>query len=451
MLYAFIALFLGVLAMSHSEAFEILPTRVTRVNADHGVWQPSGAVVLKEGVACARAHQDSCPQCSQEATAVCTSDGARTFLVQQTNYPFCGDRGVVVNNSLFCPLNLKQINSSVINVTVVSYEWVDSLVETPREDLVMSFHYWPGEEIKDINFKGNSLFFPGENLYIMNAVVVRENSTTDHVLFYSSDGQVWNAQSKIPLDVVDKTALSQSGKYQIAVSAYTKGEHKIIYSFYKGTRWSTPNYLNTSLPPTALIVGTGIMIQTGLFNHTTSLELGGSVEGSSKKKLFHIVDLYKNKTEHNELPQDFTTECIEESSCLTSSHVALMSLQPGYITALFDFVSGESQRKTIAAVTMEVDDSEEKEEIIQAKKKAEESTRLMEELKRKVAQERAERKRKEREEKRRKERERRRRFMEADFVNIEAAKSRIIEDGEMIVVREVIEEMIDMEKSTFFW
>ncbi|RNF05612.1 uncharacterized protein Tco025E_07807 [Trypanosoma conorhini] len=451
MFSALIALLLGVLVVGQSDAFEIVPTRVAHINADHGVWRPSGAVVLKEGVACARVHQESCPECLHELAAVCTFDGANSFSLQQTQYPFCGNQGVVVNNTLLCPSSLKQVNSSVINVTVIAYEWLDSLVEAPKEDAILSFHYWPGEEITDIKFKGNTLYFPEDQLHLMNALVVRGNYTLDHVLFSSPDGHVWKAHSSIPLDVADKTALSRTGQQQIAVSAYTKGEHRIVYSFYKGTRWSAIRYLNTSFPPTAVAAGNGIMIQAGLSNHSASLELGGFDEGNSKRKVFKLIDFYVNKTEHNQLPQAFTTECTEEASCLTSSHVALMSLQPGYITALFDFVSGESRRKTIAAVSMEVDDSEEKEAIIQAKKKAEENAKLMEELKIKIQRENSERRRRELEEKRRREKERRDRFIKADMVNIEIATSRIPEDGEMIVVREVSEEMIDVEKSIFFW
>ncbi|RNF05485.1 hypothetical protein TraAM80_04525 [Trypanosoma rangeli] len=451
MICALTVVVLGLLVAGQSDAFEIVPARVSHLKADHNVWKPSGAVILRGGVACARAYQESCPQCPQELTAVCTFDGGNTFSLQQTQYPFCGNRGVVINNSLFCPASLKQVNSSVLNVNLISYDSLDSLVETPNVDKMWTFHYWPGEEVTDIKFKGNTLAFPEEHLYLMNAVVVRGNYTVDHVLFNSSDGQIWKVQSRIPLDVADKTVLSQTGQHQIAVSAYTKGEHRIVYSFYKGTRWSTTRHLNTSFPPATLYVGNGIMIQTGLSNHSASLELGGFDETNLKRKVFRLTELYANKTEHNQLPQPFTTECTEEASCLTSSHVALMSLQPGHITALFDFVSNELQRKIVAAVSMVVDDSEEREAIILAKKKAEENAKLMEELKRKIQHENKERKRKEREEKRREEKKRRDRFLKADMVNIEVATSRTREDGEMIVVREVVEEMIDIEKNVFFW
>ncbi|KEG15104.1 hypothetical protein DQ04_00191280 [Trypanosoma grayi] len=440
------------MTLNTSHAFVVTPIQVAHLNTEHDVWKPSGAVRLTESVACARVHQDGCEDGSHNTTAICTFDGGKSLSVQQTQFPFCGDKGVVIDGALLCPLKPHRVNESVINMTVVSFEGEASLEETVKDTTMLSFAYWPGKEITEVGFKGNTIFFSEDHSYLMNVVVTLKNSSSEHVLFYSRDGYIWKALSKIPLDTADESALARHGRQRITVSAYSTREHRIVSSSYKGKWWGHIKFLNASISPSTLFLsGSGVLIESGLSNRSSPLELSGFVEDNTKSKVVRLVDLYREVASSNQLPNDFTTGCNGNVTCLTSSQVTFMDFQHGHVIALFDFVSTETQRKTIAGVTLKIDDSEEVGAILEEKKRAEELVKLREESRKKAQQEREERKKRERQEKRKKDLERLARFAVADAGNIKMAKERELEDGEMIVVRDVVEDLIDIEKQTFFW
>ncbi|ORC92644.1 uncharacterized protein TM35_000033970 [Trypanosoma theileri] len=438
-------------ALSNCEAFTVLPLESALLSSENGIWQPSGGIMLKEGVACARANQGDCENCVNETVAVCTFDYGKHFSIHQTKFPFCGNRGVVVDGKLLCPLNNVSVNASATNFTVVSYEGQSSLVETVEEGTMLSFVYWPGEEMVKIEFKGNSIHFPEDNTYFMNAVVTHADSSTNHILFASTDGYTWKASSEVPLEVNEKSAIIREARQKIKISNFTSSEHHFVSSGHKGRWWDSIKSLNVSVPPASVVFSSGVVIESGMTNISVPLKLTATVNGNSKKKVLNLIDLYKNVTGSSQIPENFANDCKDGKSCLTSSYVSLMKVNDSHIVAMFDFIPLNSQRHSLAIISLEIDDSEEKNKILEEKRKAEENARIREEAWKKAQEENAERKRNERREKRRKERERRERFVVADAENIALATSRFVEDGEMIVVRDVFEDMIDIEKSTFFW
>ncbi|KAH9589445.1 hypothetical protein LSM04_009411 [Trypanosoma melophagium] len=446
-----IALLICAFALTTSQAFTIIPLESSLLDSKNGLWKPSGGVMLKEGVACARTDQGDCEGCVNETVAVCTFDYGKHFSIQRTRVPFCGNQGVVIEGKLLCPLNAFSVNEGAINFTVVSFEGQASLVETVEENTFLSFSYWPGEAIVKIEFKGNTIHFPEDNTYLMNALVTHANSSIVHTLFISKDGYTWNAWSKIPLEIKDRSVLTKQGRQKITISNFTSGEHHFISSSYRGKWWDSIKFLNVSVPPTSVVVSSDIVIASGMTNISGPLKLTASINGKTKKKVLNLMGFYKNLTDSSQIPDDFGNDCKESNSCLTSSHVALMKVNDSRTVALFDFIPLNSQRHSLAAISLEIDDSEEKKKILEEKQKAEENARLREEAWKKAQEETAERKRKERREKLRKKREKRARFLAVDAENIKLAKSRLMEDGEMIVVRDVFEDMIDIEKSTFFW
>ncbi|EAN78774.1 hypothetical protein, conserved [Trypanosoma brucei brucei TREU927] len=437
------------LMATESQSFEVLPLNVTHLSTGNGLWMPSGAVTLQEGVICAQAYQEPCAECKHQLTAVCTFDGGKSFSVQQTKYPFCAHRGVVVGGTLHCPLKVDNVSQNVINITVVSYKGNVSLLEN-EENTTMTFSYIPGEEVTDIEFRGNTLFLTDDQIYLMNAVVKR-NTSLVHVLFQSDDGYIWSVRSKIPLDPLDNAELMLRGRNRLMVSTYNSSHHYVVSSGYQGRWWGSVHYVDTESRPAALAVGNGISIESGITNKSGLLELAGLVEGKPKVKSVSLVDLYKNVTNASQIPDNFTLGCDNELPCLTTSHIALMRTREGNMTALFGFVSTTTKRKTVVGLTLLIDDTEEKNERLAELRKLEEEAKQREEARLKYLRDLEEKKQKEREEKLRREQERLLKFQNTDEENIKIAVSRLSEDGEMIVVREVDPDLVDLEKQAFFW
>ncbi|KAG8346230.1 hypothetical protein ERJ75_000940000 [Trypanosoma vivax] len=434
---------------STSYAFEFSRGNVTRLSANHSVWKPSGVVTLEEGVICARAVQENCSSCKNTSTAVCTFDKGSTFSVEQTHYAFCGDRGVIVDGSLLCPHKVQNISGSAINVSTVSYRGNMTLTENLTDDKVLSFFHNLGD-VTSIEFPGNTIFLNDEKMYLMNAVLNRGNASSMHVLFESYNGVSWTVRSRIPLSVISSSTLVAYGDRRIVVSVDNTSERYIVSSAHGGKWWGTVRKLNASNTVATLSLDSGIVVESGLSNLTNVLELAGTVGHKHGSKVIKIVDLYKDAMEVDDFPDNFTA-CNDALECTTSSFIGLASFSKGSATVLFDYLSKRTQLKTIVGVTVHIDDSEEKKEILEMKRKAEEEAKRREEARIKAQREWEEKQQKEREERRKREEERRARFKKNDERYLEEALSKAVEDGEMIVVREVEGEWIDLEKQSFFW
>nr|CCC94385.1 unnamed protein product [Trypanosoma congolense IL3000] len=450
MLYHFVVLGFWTF-ITCSRAFELSPINVTHLSTGNGIWRPSRAVTLQDGVHCFQAHQEPCTDCRNELSGVCTFDRGNTFSVQQTTHSFCGNRGVAVNGTLLCPLRIGNVSKNVINVSVVSYRGNEHLIENLEENRTLSFNYIVGEEVSGIDFKGNTLLLDDGKTYLMNAVISKANASSHHVLFDSVDGFNWNFRSKIPFDALDDSALMMRGTNRLMVSTFNATHHYVAFSGYLGRWWGPAHNVSVRGLPSTLTVTNGIILESGLSNKTGVLELTGLVEGKSKVKVVSLIELYKNVTSLDQIPGNFSSGCVNELPCLTSSQVVLSSFNEGNVTVFFDFVSTTTNRKTIAVLSLAVNDTEEQNERLEELRKYEEEMRKKEEERLKYIKELEERRQREREEKLRREQERLANFQDADKENINIALSRLAEDGEMIVVREVDMETVDLEKQSFFW
>lgn len=373
-----------------------------------------------------------------DVSTLCSFDGGASVKPAKLSHSICTS-GVVVDQSLYCP-NEELPHDEEGEMEFSSVAHAVQSGELSTEDSEKRFVFKSGKqtgEVKQILFDGNSVRLDDDDAHILVSTIINDAEERRVAVFKSEDGFTFRAIAVIPdVEMAEAHYLFSEGNRRLSVvSAYENSIYTTTSSGYAGNFWSAPKAVNVTTPPASAAFSSGVLIQYACSNETSKLA-----------KWYLLEDVAK----HPLSPKSFSVPALKDAGGTPLLFFSVASADNTNELVIVHDDPGSNPAAGIRLSVYKVDDSTE------AKEKADRIAKEMEELLRREAarfkakMERLEREKAQRREQRRKELERKRKFLADDAPNVNAAKSYMDMDGEMIIIRRVHKDSIALEKEVFF-
>lgn len=435
-------------------------------------WQPSHPIPLEDGSVVVRVSrsEDACTEC--KASAVVFRDDGTTASFQLDHY--CGSGGLISESTVSCFVGESaQQSEGQFTVKRVAFELSSQqIVEVEREPALFSV----GDmDVARIQLANNVMYFPEKAVYTVNGKVTLANETVVHVLFRSTDSTQWSVTSIIPFPFGRFSTTHRLGETKVMLMSGEPGNFSQATSVFLGSRWEKVENVSYAAPLSAWWSKYNTAIYGGIRGRPGVTAMATSSKKGSEKPI-DVTDLhnklaakqegaftnfsatYKTATAFNCLTAPLSID--DEDGCASSSFVAVTSAVNGTVVLFYDkldngFNAADVQRtSTVFAIKLSLNETKEENDYlakVEEKKREAEREKAREEARKKAQQEAEERKKRERREKNRRDKAKKAEFALRDKVNMEAAVNNMALDGEMIVVRDVDPDYVDVEKDTFFF
>lgn len=459
-------------------ALTLDPVRVVRLGSSgpsQKFWHPSRLVVIDETTAAVRVMRsvESAPPAEQRFGFAYTVDAGKSFYVVNDDNDFCGSAGVIVEGNLVCTTSLISFNTSskVAEFGTVKYVFErggvfanPSVKKIPGTTQTFTL---TGEwDAVGLSIGEVSLFVSEHNFTLRNGVLRLRNGTDVHLVFNSMDVASWVEWSVVPVPVGDWVTINRAGSHKVLMTI-GKNESSIeVTSSYLASRWDSTRNVTAAVPVHMFTSPYGSSVYTGAQGRP-GLIVAYLGKGSRTPKSFDLTAVHNFFAENGKLDAtNFSVEyrntttlkgCVDGTSvsdvsgCSSSSFIAMGALTNDTLLMVYDKlsngfgVSADEGADEVFAVTVFLNETVE----IERKRLEDEREQRYERARKQAQKDEEERVKRQRREKLKRERERRTQFAEADKVFIDAAKRESLKD-DLIIVRDVNPENLDLEQDTFW-
>jgi hypothetical protein len=434
-------------------------------------WQPSKAITIGDiGLIRVSRSHDQCNEDCKNAAVLFNHDGNFNVF----NYDlFCGGGGVVNNESIVC--FGKQVTSNESGIHVKRVEYTVNQGELTQKSLEEdSFFSVPGFEHESLRVASNVAHFPERQVYVCTGELKLTNGTKVHAFFRSSDGVHWNMTSLVPFDFHPESTIHRLGETKLMVIAGSPGNYTQATSVFLGSRWEKVENVSYAVPLSTWVSPFFTTLYGGVRGRPgVHAMAAGPKKGSEKPiDIAHWHNRLAAKQDQGIL--NFSTEFKESTrfacddpfstedsdGCSSSSYVAVTSLGNGTVFFFYDKLesgfSEATKERTSAIHAIKAHLNETREETehaakLEEKKREAEREQKREEARRQAQKDADERKRRERRDKVKRDKAKRAAFFELDRGSVENAAKYAKQDGEVIIVRDVDPDFVEIEKDTFFF
>lgn len=471
---ALLALFVAV-----SVAYVIKPLSLSTVGmakAGSRFWKPSRPIKLGEGVGAFRVShsRDDCEDDCRFSAVVVNEDSADfdTYDFQH----FCGSGGVFENSVLTCIGKALDHNDNVFSFSQLEYALVDKALSERASNAVASFDVGEFGDALSLRLDGDVLRFEEKRVFLRSGELSLTNGSAIHAFFKSSDGVYWNLTSVVPFPLGRESTLHRLGETKLMLIAGVPGNFTQGTSVFFGTRWEKIENVGYAAPLSTFVSKFHTTIYGGIRGRPGVTAMAAGPKKGSEKPI-DIAELhnrlvakqgetavqnftseFRETTAFNCKSEPFSTE--DSDGCMSSSFVSILSVSNGTVFVFYDKLrdgfgpaksDGGSAVHAIRLSLNETKEEKEHEVKLEQQKLEAEREKAREEARRKAQKEAEERKRKQRREKIRQDKARRAEFNLKDQQYIDEALRFSNIDNEMIVVRDVDPDTVDIEKDTFFF
>lgn len=402
------------------------------VSPGQSLRNPSDLVQFSREKFCFYATDGECNEKNCPRRLICSFDFEHFSDVDVT-LPFCGSKGVVVEEHLHCPqdaLPVDDEDNRRLSFSTVSFSaGDDSLSESLNNEQIFDFKFNNSDfEAVSARFEGN-VFKNGRGTHFSVVTLVNEDGERQPSFFRSRNGFEWDFISKLPFtEGTEFHGVWLGGKRFGVTTLLSNGTTQSVTSVYSGKYWSSVKNLNTTAHPHSLSYGSGVRLEYATSNATSrspTVFIEGQNNGTALDILpphaagGNVLFVSQNTTDGKKVIAIHESDADEKGRSLRFSSAIVDDRE-------------EEEKERLARIEKEV---------LERKKEAD---RLRAQLEQQERQKRERRARLKREE------ERKEKFHKADAANVERALEAAKETGEVIIIRRVAKENIDLERETFF-